>query len=153
VLPYAAATSPYELKQHINDFSRRLLVLYTLICLVVAISGYWMFPWVYGPSFSNMFVPFLLIIPGILAISGLYPYTVYFAGENRIGINIKGSMLAFVFILTADAIFIPKFGINAAAAISSVGYFVYYAYVYLMFKKEMNIEKVTVARDLVSGHV
>ena len=115
--------------------------MYAGICLILAFTGYWLFPIVFGPSFSNMYVPFLLLIPGILAISGLYPYTSYFAGQNRIRVNIAGSFLAFIFILVADYLFIPRYGINGAALISSIGYFIYYCYVFLVFKKEKRIEK------------
>jgi O-antigen/teichoic acid export membrane protein len=88
-----------------------------------------------------MYSAFLLLIPGILAISGLYPYTAYYAGEDRIRVNIIGSFFAFTFILLADYLFIPKYGINGAALISSIGYFIYYCYVFLVFKKETRIEK------------
>ena len=45
-------------------------------------------------------------------------------------------MYALVVILVGDLIFIPKYGINAAAMISSVGYIVYQVYVIAVFKKE-----------------
>ncbi|MBL7698317.1 MAG: oligosaccharide flippase family protein [Chitinophagaceae bacterium] len=151
LFPFIAAGSKPDIKRQVNHFSTKLVMLYSGVCIALAASGYWLFPWMYGPSFEKMFVPFLLIIPGILAISGMYPYTAFFAGEDRINVNIKGSLFAFVFIVIADAALIPRYGINAAAAISSVGYFVYYWYVYLVFKKEMNVEKNTVARELVSG--
>ena len=141
LFPFVASGSQPELKKSINKFSVKLLLLYSLICLGIAASGYWLFPFVFGPSFSKMYVPFLLIIPGILSISALYPYTAYFAGANRIRENINGSLLAFVFIVASDYLFIPGYGINAAAAISSIGYFIYYCYVFLVFKKETRIEK------------
>ena len=139
--PYIASGTQPEIKKSIDIFSARLLILYAGICLVIASTGNWLFPFVFGPSFTNMYVPFLLIIPGILAISGLYPYTAYFAGENRIHVNIVGSLLAFTFIVVADYFFIPQYGINGAALISSIGYFIYYCYVFLVFKKEKRIEK------------
>lgn len=151
LFPFIVAGSKPQIQTQVKSFSNRLIILYFALCMILAGSGYWLFPWVYGPSFENMFVPFLLIIPGILAISGMYPYTAYFAAEDRINVNIKGSLFAFLFIAIADAMFIPKYGINAAAAISSIGYFIYYCYVYLIFKKEMSIEKNTLARELVSG--
>ncbi len=141
IYPYVASGAQPEIKKSISIFSVRLLIMYTAICLVLAFTGYWLFPLVFGPTFSNMYIPFLLLIPGILAISGLYPYTAYFAGENRIRVNIAGSLLAFIFILVADFLFIPRYGINGAALISSIGYFIYYCYVFLVFKKEKRIEK------------
>lgn len=150
LFPFIAAGSKPDIKRQVKNFSGRLLVLYSFLCIALAASGYWLFPWVYGESFEKMFIPFLLIIPGILAISGMYPYTAYFSGEDRISVNIRGSLFAFVFIVIADAVFIPKYGINAAALISSIGYFIYYWYVYLVFKKEMSVEKNTLAHKLVS---
>jgi O-antigen/teichoic acid export membrane protein len=141
LFPFVASGDQPEVKSNINKFSVRLLVLYTVICTVLAVTGSWLFPLVFGPSYSKMYAPFLLIIPGILSMSGLYPYTAYFAGEDRIRVNIMGSFLAFTFIVVADYLFIPRYGINGAALISSIGYFIYYCYVFLVFKKETRIEK------------
>jgi O-antigen/teichoic acid export membrane protein len=141
MFPFVASGTQPDLKKSIQNFSGKLLLLYAGVCLILAASGNWLFPWVFGPTFNNMYVPFLLLIPGILAISGLYPYTAYFAGEDRIRVNIYGSILAFVFIVVADYLFIPQYGINGAALISSIGYFIYYCYVLMVFKKETRIEK------------
>ncbi len=150
MFPFIAAGTKPEMTRQVKGFSSKLVLLYTFICLALGMSGYWLFPWIYGPSFANMFIPFLLIIPGIIAMSGMYPYTAYFSAEDRIIVNIRGSLFAFVFIVIADAVFIPTYGINAAALISSIGYFIYYCYVYLVFKKEMSVEKNTLVRNLVS---
>lgn len=150
LFPFIASGKQRDLKKRISDFSLKLLLLYGGACLLLAVTGYWLFPFVFGPTFSKMFIPFLLMIPGILAISGLYPYTAYFAGENRIMVNIKGSLFAFLFILVADFFFIPDYGIAAAALISSIGYFIYYCYVFMVFKKEGRIEKNPLANVLVS---
>lgn len=141
IFPFVASGTQPDLKKSIYNFSVKLLLLYAGICLILAASGNWLFPWVFGPTFSKMYIPFLLLIPGILAISGLYPFTAYFAGEDRIRVNIYGSVMAFVFIVIADYLFIPQYGINGAALISSIGYFIYYCYVFMVFKKETRIEK------------
>ncbi|HUQ65801.1 MAG TPA: polysaccharide biosynthesis C-terminal domain-containing protein [Flavitalea sp.] len=141
IFPFVASGDQPNIKKSINNFSARLVLLASAICLVIAASGYWLFPLVFGSSYSKMYIPFLLLIPGILSISGLYPYTAYFAGDNRIRVNITGSLIAFMFIVIADYLYIPKYGINGAALISSIGYFIYYCYVFMVFKKETRIEK------------
>lgn len=150
LFPFVASGSEPQIKGNIHRLSVRLLMVYAGACAVIAASGYWLFPFVFGPSFSKMFIPFLLIIPGILAISGMYPYTAYFSGQNKIIVNIKGSLFAFLFIVIADYLFIPKYGIKAAAMISSVGYLVYYYYVAMVFKKESGIEKNSLVNVMVS---
>jgi O-antigen/teichoic acid export membrane protein len=136
VFPFVASGSQPGMRNRLSSYSRKLVWLYVGLCTLLAATGYWLFPFVYGETFSKMYIAFLLIIPGILAISALYPYTAFFSGENKIIVNIKGSLLAFVFIAAADYFLIPRYGIYAASAISSVGYFIYYCYVFVVFQKE-----------------
>ena len=127
-------------RQYVNDMlatiSRIIFMLYIFCCTILAITGYWLFPLLFGDSFKNMYVPFLFLIPGILALSTLYTLTAYYAGKNKISVNIKGASLALAFIIAADIFFIPKYGINAAAIISSMGYIIYHIYVLNTFTNE-----------------
>jgi O-antigen/teichoic acid export membrane protein len=136
IFPVIAGGFKGSMQSRIRKVSKILLLGYSFCCLVLAITGKWLFPALYGQSFISMYVPFLLLIPGILAISGLYPYTAYNSGNNRISINIKGSVLALALIIIGDILFIPPYGIKAAALISSAGYCVYHFYVVSVFKKE-----------------
>ena len=141
VFALVVSGSQPEVKKSINRFSGKLFLLYAAICGLLAATGSWLFPMVFGASYSKMYAPFLLIVPGILSMAGLYPYITYFAADNRMRVNIFGSLLAFTFIVIADYFFIPRYGINGAALISSVGYFIYYCYFLLLFKKETRLEK------------
>ena len=69
-------------------------------------------------------------------INKLLTITAYFAGRNNIRVNITGSVYALVVILIGDIILIPRYGINAAALVSSLGYIAYQIYVIAIFKKE-----------------
>jgi O-antigen/teichoic acid export membrane protein len=110
--------------------------LYAVVCVVLALFGKWLFPFVFGASFTAMYKPFLLVVPGILALSGMFTLTAYFAGKNRIKINIMAAVYAFIVMLAGDIIFIPTHGIMAAALVSSAGYFVFQVYIISAFKKE-----------------
>lgn len=116
--------------------SRSIFLLYAVVCVVLALLGKWLFPFVFGESFTAMYKPFLLLVPGILALSGMFTLTAYFAGKNRIKINIMAAVYAFIVMLAGDIIFIPTHGIMAAALVSSAGYFVYQVYIIHAFKKE-----------------
>jgi O-antigen/teichoic acid export membrane protein len=105
-------------------------------CILLALMGYWLFPQLFGAGFSNMYIPFLLLVPGILAIATLYPFTAYYAGKNRVAENIKGSLLALFVIIMGDLLLVPLWGINGAALVSSIGYMVYEGYILLRFKSE-----------------
>ena len=116
--------------------SRSIFLLYAFICLITGLVGQWLFPFVFGDSFTGMYKPFLMLIPGILALSGMFTITAYFSGKNKVKINIIAAVYAFVVILAGDIIFIPKYGIVAAAMVSSAGYIVYQIYIIASFKKE-----------------
>lgn len=139
VLPITATGNQKNIGKLLSLLSRTIFFIYFLLCALIVLIGKWLFPFVFGASFTSMFQPFLLLVPGILALSGIFTLTAYFAGVNKIRVNITGSLFAFVFILIFDIIFIPIYGINAAALISSLGYIIYQIYIVFVFKKEFKI--------------
>ena len=138
VFPVTASGQKTDIVKLLTVLSRCIFTGYLFICIVLACTGKFFFPYLFGDSFSQMYEPFLLLIPGILALSGIFTITAYFAGKNRIRHNITGSILALIVILAGDIIFIPRYGINAAALVSSAGYLVYQVYVLIIINKEFN---------------
>ena len=136
VFPLTAGGQKETVNRFLKMLSSGILLVYLVACGVLVICGQWLFPFVFGKSFSGMYQPFLFLIPGILSLSGLHTLTAYYAGKNRIRVNINGSLLALAVILVGDRIFIPRYGTVAAALTSSIGYIVYQAYVLWVFKKE-----------------
>jgi O-antigen/teichoic acid export membrane protein len=111
-----------------------------IACVLLAVTGHWLFPQLFGAGFDKMYIPFLLLIPGIIAIATLYPFTAYYAGKNRVPENIKGSLLALIVIISGDLLLVPLWGISGAALVSSAGYIVYEIYILRQFKKEYGIK-------------
>ncbi len=136
VFPITAGGEKEDIHKLLTLLSRTIFFMYILACLVLGATGKWLFPFVFGESFIKMYQPFLWLIPGILALSGIFTLSAYFSGKNRIKVNIIGSVYALVVILAGDIIFIPRYGINAAALVSSAGYIVYQVYIISVFKKE-----------------
>jgi O-antigen/teichoic acid export membrane protein len=139
VFPITAGGGKETIDKLLTVLSRSIFLLYLLACAFLAITGKWLFPFVFGESFTAMYQPFLWLIPGILSLSGIFTLTAYFAGKNRIKVNITGSVYALVVIMIGDMLFIPKYGMEAAAIISSIGYIVYQLYIIAIFKKEYKI--------------
>ena len=139
VFPITAGGRKEGIDKLLTLLSRSIFLLYVLACIFLALTGRWLFPFVFGKSFAGMYLPFLWLVPGILSLSGIFTLTAYFAGKNRIKVNITGSVYALVVIIAGDIFFIPRYGIEAAAIISSIGYMVYQVYIIAIFKKEYNI--------------
>ena len=139
VFPITAGGQKESINKLLTLLSRSMFLLYSIACIFLALTGKWLFPFVFGESFTAMYQPFLWLIPGILSLSGIFTLTAYFAGKNRIKVNIIGSVYALLVIIAGDIIFIPEYGIEAAAITSSLGYIVYQVYIIAVFKKEYQI--------------
>jgi len=125
-----------EMKDNILRIGRLTTILFLLLIAIVFFIGRWLFPFVFGDTYDLMFVPFLCLLPGIWALSNLFILSAYFGGTNQVRVNINGAALGLLVILAGDFIFIGKFGIVAAAMVSSVGYIVNFLYSFYTMKKE-----------------
>jgi len=84
-----------------------------------------------------MNLPFLLLLPGILSLAILTLFSAYFGGKNRLIVDVIGASAALLFVVVCNSIFTNKYGIAAAAIISSIGYTINLGYcVYAFFKLE-----------------
>jgi O-antigen/teichoic acid export membrane protein len=136
VFPETANANQQALHQPVKKLAFYLFWLCVLGCAMLAVSGHWLFVWVFGSSFNNMYTPFVLLIPGILALTVVRVVAAHFAGLNLVKHNLTGGILALVVIVLGDWWLIPIYGIAAAAAVSSVGYLLYMGYLLLQFNKK-----------------
>ena len=86
-----------------------------------------------------MYGYFLLLIPGLFALASLSLISAYFAAINKIKINLLGSLIAVLVIITGNLLLIPRYGITAAAITSSAGYIVCFGVAARFFYKETGI--------------
>ena len=139
VFPLTSSGHDKKINEILPLLSRMLLLAYAVICMALIIFGNWLFPFVFGNSFNHMYQPYLFYIPGILGMSALYTLTSYYAGKNKVIVNIKGCFYSLLIILLGDFLLIPKYGITAAAGVSSCGYLFYFGYVLNIFVKEYKV--------------
>ncbi len=118
---------------------RILLWINLLASTLILGVGWYFIPLVFGRSFNNMYLLFVLLIPGILCVTMNYPLTSWFSASRRIGINIRGSLLALMIICIGDLIALPRYGVLSASIVSSAGYFTYYCYTLFIYRKEYNV--------------
>lgn len=125
-------TASGQLRSNVNQsilvLFRVFLLVFIIIILFIAVVGNWLFPFVFGHSFNNITIPLLLLLPGIFGIAVLVLLSAYFSGKGKVGINLKGAGLALIVVIIGDIIFIPKYGIYAAAVVSTIGYLVNLCY-------------------------
>jgi O-antigen/teichoic acid export membrane protein len=77
---------------------------------------------VYGSAFTDAGVALRLILPGIVAYSVVAVLSRYIVGQGRPGIGTFVLMTGLLLNIAANLILVPRFGINGAAASSSISY-------------------------------
>ena len=125
-----------EMKDNILRIGRITTLLYLVLFVLMLLVGSWVFPFVFGKTYNLMYVPFLLLLPGVWALSNLFILSAYFGGTNQVKVNIMGAALGLTVILAGDYLFIRKFGLPAAAIVSTVGYIVNFLYSFFHMRKE-----------------
>ncbi len=136
IFPATASGNYAQMGSSIQSISRLLTVAFVVLLLFTFAFGKWLFPLVFGETFHQMYWPSLLLIPGLLGLSVLHLLSAYFAGQNKIRFNVIGAIIGLLVIVVGDFIFIPKYGIIAAAAVSTVGYLSNLLYALWQFQKE-----------------
>lgn len=123
VFPHTASgNNDLSVSNAIMIIARLFSQLFLLIFIGVALIGGWLFTTVFGASFNEMEIPMLLLIPGIFSLSVLALLSAYFAGKGKVKVNLYGAIIGLIVMITGDLIFVPKYGIIAAAIISTISY-------------------------------
>lgn len=134
VFPLTAGGMKEDLRNHLLVLCRLIFYFFALACLLLAFSGFLIFPAIYGADFDKMYNAFIYMIPGILGICIIYPLTAFFAGQGKVSINIYGCFFALICMVACDLLLIPAWKINGAAIACSVSYLVYCGYIVARFR-------------------
>ena len=139
VFPRTASGNKEEVYNTLEILTKGIFFFTGFICLMLACTGSYVFPFVFGPTFTKMYLPFVLLVPGILSVAALHPISAYYSGKKMLHVNLRGSLLSLLFISAGHALFNPGHGIIAAAGVSAIGYCLYYAYMLWCFSKEYHV--------------
>lgn len=130
---------PEQMSLRLARLIRLSVIFFVLLFLGLLLTGRWFFPAILGASFDRMYTPMLILLPGILFLSILTPLSAYFGGLHRPGVNVRGAFAGLAVIIIGDSLLIPRWGILAAAAVSSAGYFTCMLYSMLEFSRSNGI--------------
>ncbi len=135
----ASGTAREMVHTGIMVIARLLSRLFLLALLFTVFFGNTFFIAVFGNTFDRMWLPFIILIPGIFSLSVLTMLSSYFAGKGNLRVNVIGAALALIIVILGDAIFVPVYGIVAAACVSTIAYTVNLAFSLRQFKRDYNI--------------
>lgn len=138
VFPYTADKRKSITLQKIQQLCKMISLLFIPVTLLFILTGNWILPFIFGKGFSLMYVAMLLYMPGFFALSIISILAAYLAGEKHLNANLTASVLALIIVIVGDVLLIPFFGINAAAAVSSIAYIACGCYLLYFYKVKYN---------------
>ncbi|MCW3108904.1 MAG: hypothetical protein JWQ09_3410 [Segetibacter sp.] len=104
----------------------RMMTLFVLLYIVIIIGSYFfsnhVFIWLFGETFDEMYIPFLVLLPGILFLSMHTIIAAFFGAKNKPFYNVVSTGAGLIVVLAGDLLLIKKMGITGAALVSSLGY-------------------------------
>ncbi len=136
IFPYSSGTSGGGYLPILQSVCRVVTILFIPVFLFFLVAGQWLFPWLFGEGFRQMYVAMLLYLPGFYALSMVTLLASFLAGNGMVKANLIASVLALAVIILGNVLLVPIFGINAAAAFSSAGYIVCGLYLLWVYKKK-----------------
>jgi O-antigen/teichoic acid export membrane protein len=119
--PHVAGSVREDADRQVAMVSRVSLLVCTVFALLLVPCAVVMI-WVVLPAFQPSILPFLVLLPGVVALSGANVVGGYVTGIGRPGIDSLVSIVALVVNVAANLVFIPQFGILGAAATSLFSY-------------------------------
>ncbi len=136
VYPQAAKGDGAEVVKLVLRVFSLFVVMYLFIALVAALLSDQVFVWMFGDTFNEMYIPFLVLLPGILFLSIHIIIAAYFGGRNKPFFNFVSTAAGLVVVLAGDFLLIKSMGITGAALVSSAGYITAFVVSLCMFMKK-----------------
>ncbi|MBD3418844.1 MAG: hypothetical protein GF398_01880, partial [Chitinivibrionales bacterium] len=121
-LPAIFSMKPGDWKEYGSIVIKTVLYCMFFVCSFIFISGHFFVPVFYGKEFAQTVIPLNLLLPGIFFSSIYRFFRSYLFSQNKIiQISIVAG-IAFAVNVVINVIYIPIFGIAAAAVSSSICY-------------------------------
>ena len=142
----ASGIDRMKINSAIMTIARLFSQLFLLAFIITAFFGDRIFIMLFGETFNKMQIPMLVLIPGIFALSILALLSAYFSGKGKIKLNLYGAIIGLSVMIIGDFIFVPRYGIIAAAAVSTLSYVSNLAYALLHFYRDYSISWIEFVR-------
>ncbi len=136
MFPHVSSVDRREADRVTPIVSRNVWFITLIGVVTMALLGRWIIEFVFGTVMLAAVTPLLLLLPGILALSGAKILSSYLSGIGRpiYPTYIAGANL--VLTVALDIALIPRYGIAGAAAASSIVYTITAAALVIVFRKE-----------------
>ena len=138
LFPLSVTTSKENSTELLDKLSlvTRVMNFFLLPCLLlIGILGKWLFPFVFGKSFDEMYRIFYVLAPSVIILSTCTVLATYLAGRNKIRSNLLSAIIAIIITWVLCRWLIPLYGTTGAGIAASLGSMVYFLVLAYFFTK------------------
>lgn len=115
--------------------SRMALTIPLLAALLFGAIGPWLIPFLYGQQYQPSVIPFLIILPGVVAIGSFAVIEPFFQSRGKPLIPVSIAGIGAIVNLCLSLAFIPSLGMHGAAIAYSLSYAIQLAVACLLFTR------------------
>jgi O-antigen/teichoic acid export membrane protein len=101
---------------------RNTLLVTALVSVASAAVAPFVIPAVFGSDFEDSVLPFILLLPGAVALAGTKVLAAYVFSRGKPMVNAQIAFATLVIAIVGDVILLPPFEVEGAAAASSIAY-------------------------------
>lgn len=128
-----------ELLHSINIINRLMSIFFMLLFIIAALTGNIFFPFIFGASFTEITLPFLILTPGIFFLSVHTVLAAWIGGSGHVKQNLISAAIAFAVAGAGYYFTVPLYGIIAAASVSSLSYLLLMSYSFFVIRRQISI--------------
>ena len=115
------------------------IILLCIAALIIALTGNYIFPILFGDDFKEMYSLMLILLPGFVCLGMLTLLNAVYIGKGNIRRMFLGDLLGLALVLLFDALLVPQYGAYVAAIISSTAYCLVFLFLLSSFKKQFSL--------------
>jgi O-antigen/teichoic acid export membrane protein len=118
-------------------------------CLILILIAYPFIIIIFGQKFIGAFIPTLLLLPGLIAMTLNYSYSNFFSAINKPFLSAGIFAIGLVINILLNITLLNKFGIIGAAIFSSIAYIIItvgFIFVILKTNKELTLKEIAIPR-------
>jgi len=139
LFPKSASLNRTEASQLAARACRNTFFVMIILSMLLGLVGYWLIPLVFGSEFQASVIPFLLLLPGIVAITITKIINANLSGIGLPQYSAYTSAVVLAVTITLDIALIPSYQIAGAAIASSISYIISAFLSLYWFRKETQI--------------
>ena len=150
LFPRIASMEKGEGGEETAKVARNVIFLAFLGSIFLVVIGKYLIHVLYGSAFLPAYYPFLILLPGIIVLSGSKILATYISGKGKPHICTTISIFALLLNVSLNIYFIPLWGIRGAAFTSTLAYSVHFLLFLTAFtwiSKEKAIDVLFVKRE------